>query len=67
MHSNATLACHYHGEYEALLLKGKCELLLGDTSAAIITFGKIIRTETRRNSVKEICEGRLQLAIAYIQ
>ena len=63
----AAEACDHNNEYEASLLRGRCELLLNRSLDAIATVLKTLHRTVRRGFVKGICEAKIALALAYLQ
>lgn len=63
----AAEACDHDGEFKALLLKGRCDLLINNSTDAIATITKALHKSTRKKDIKKICEANIALAFAYLQ
>lgn len=63
----AAEVCNYEGEFKALLLKSRCELLINNSSDAIATITKALNHSIRQKSITRVCEANIALALAYLQ
>ncbi|XP_044255981.1 tetratricopeptide repeat protein 29-like [Tribolium madens] len=63
----ASEACEHKWEYTALIIRGRCEVLLKRTSDAIATITKALNRAVRRKDVSGICDAKISMALAYLQ
>ncbi|RZB40824.1 hypothetical protein BDFB_013893 [Asbolus verrucosus] len=63
----AAEACNHDGEFEAMIVKGKCELKLKKSTEAIATIMKVLNRAVRKKNIKALCEAKISLALAYLQ
>ncbi|KAF2882661.1 hypothetical protein ILUMI_23525 [Ignelater luminosus] len=60
-------ACDRHGEAEALMIQGLCEMEAGDASAAVESFLKVLIFHTKAGRLNGICEARIHIALAFLK